>query len=388
MVVVVKRAAAVMSLGPCLGLALAGCALRPAPRRSEGGRVGASRGVEVSQGRVEVTQAEAPGVMSGRGCGGLWHAAPRVEGEAVVDLAFELSHACAVSASGVLRCAGENHLGELGSRGRGVTFRAGVALAEDVTAVRVGRRLTCALTRDRRALCWGALDGIVPEATQPFVLAEADAVGLSVGAGVACVRLASGRAQCAGRGVDALGVLRDDLVGLSVEAMPEAVFWTRDGSLLVGRGRVAFAGAVDVAVGSLHACARTQSGDVGCWGDNGRGQLGSRLEPATPRTVLAAEVGCVTGLAMGSDHGCAVRSDGTVWCWGDNALGQLGDGTRRGRSRPEPVRGIAGALRVFAGPGVSCAALVDGALWCWGAALWLPGELPARLEQPTRVSWS
>lgn len=306
--------------------------------------------------------------------------------EAIVDMAFELGHACVVTGSGSLRCAGENHLGELGAS-RGRTFRAGVELPGAFTAVRVGRRLTCGLGRDGGVVCWGALDGIVADRAQPWRPPFAPMAALSVASGVVCGADLTGRVECHGTVLESVGAARNDVVGLGLEAMPHAVFWTRDRTAYAGHGRVGIADVVRVDVGSLHACALTGAGRVGCWGDNGRGQLGVREDPPDRDTVVDAGLSCMTGVAVGDDHSCALRSDGTVWCWGDNALGQLGDGTERPRSRAEAVRGITGAVRVFAGPGVSCAALGDGSLWCWGAALWLPGELPPRLEQPTRVSW-
>jgi alpha-tubulin suppressor-like RCC1 family protein len=45
-------------------------------------------------------------------------------------------------------------------------------------------------------------------------------------------------------------------------------------------------------------------------------------------------------IAIGSAHGCARSTDGTVKCWGENSYGALGDGTNQSRSTPARVTGL------------------------------------------------
>jgi len=92
---------------------------------------------------------------------------------------------------------------------------------------------------------------------------------------------------------------------------------------------------VQLATGWRHACARTSSGAVRCWGDNAFGQLGDGT--TTPRAVPVAIPGKFTAIATGRNDTCGVREDKTL-CWGRNEEGQLGDGTLTNRLEATPVR--------------------------------------------------
>ena len=94
---------------------------------------------------------------------------------------------------------------------------------------------------------------------------------------------------------------------------------------------------VAAASGGLHACALMESGRVFCWGANGVGELGyGGTSPQSWEPVSVAGLEDATAIALGSAFGCAIRVSGELWCWGHNDEGQLGDGTLV--DRPEPVR--------------------------------------------------
>lgn len=130
-----------------------------------------------------------------------------------------------------------------------------------------------------------------------------------------------------------------------------------------------------------HACARTASGRVACWGSNEQGQVGADSD-GTPYVVplpLPA-----TSIATGTDFTCALLSDRSVWCWGSNTAAQLGREVWESAERvpPGPVADIHDAIAVAAGGGGACVIHEGGAVSCWGSS-WA-GELGPTLEPVTR----
>jgi alpha-tubulin suppressor-like RCC1 family protein len=142
--------------------------------------------------------------------------------------------------------------------------------------------------------------------------------------------------------------------------------------------------ATQVATGHNHSCARLLTGNVDCWGEDNRGQLG--LSPNTvveacgqgePCSTTPLQVPGITNaaqVAAGDLHSCALLSTGQVDCWGYSTLGQLGDGTTSGpecggvcRAAPAPVTGIANATQIAAGDHDACAVLSTGHVACWGS---------------------
>jgi alpha-tubulin suppressor-like RCC1 family protein len=116
----------------------------------------------------------------------------------------------------------------------------------------------------------------------------------------------------------------------------------------------------DLALGARHTCALV-AGGVRCWGDGGRGQLGTGLTTAlsaasVPAIAHGVPLAGVTAIAAGGDATCALTPDG-VLCWGDGAVDA---------SQPEGFRGAASAIAV--GTGFVCAAFGEPrAVRCSGA---------------------
>lgn len=126
---------------------------------------------------------------------------------------------------------------------------------------------------------------------------------------------------------------------------------------------------MDVSAGSQHTCAVLFDGRLQCWGDNRYGQLGLGVVGAsisTPQNVAAIEN--VEQVAMNTSHTCVVlRGTGQVWCWGENTKGQLGTGTTTLRELlPTRVPGLEHVKKVYAFFQGTCALLSDGTLRCWG----------------------
>lgn len=146
--------------------------------------------------------------------------------------------------------------------------------------------------------------------------------------------------------------------------------------------------AVSIESGEDHTCALTVAGEVYCWGRNDRGQLGYGDEldvgddpGETPQTYGPVDVGATAvAIATGRAHTCALLADGDLRCWGEGNRGQLGlgggfDGTvGQGKDpyrRPISTPPIAWAddqktRDIFAAGDFSCVVSLVGDVHCWG----------------------
>lgn len=126
---------------------------------------------------------------------------------------------------------------------------------------------------------------------------------------------------------------------------------------------------IDIGVGSQFVCALIQGGTVKCWGGNSEGQTGVSPSAfvATPTTV--AGLTNVTKLSVGFATACAIRSDATARCWGSNLYGQAGTGATTPVLTPTSPTGLSSVVDISVGWTHSCA-LVAGmfgtSTYCWG----------------------
>jgi len=125
-----------------------------------------------------------------------------------------------------------------------------------------------------------------------------------------------------------------------------------------------------IAVGRYFLCTLARDGEVRCWGNNERGQLGLGSTELThlPTRVEGLDGPATSlGASMGGLFACATTTPGSVYCWGDATDGQIGAergavlGPRRIEGLPEP------AIDVVAGAAHACARLASGKVACWGA---------------------
>ena len=348
----------------------------------------------------------------------------------IVQITAGYTHNCALTSDGVVKCWGDNFRGMLGDNSTITRFTPVAVLAgpglpplSGVIAIGAGVTHSCALTTGGGVKCWGSNgfgqlgdDTIIQRLTPVDVLAGpglpplSGVISLSVGSYTNCVVTSSGGAKCWGYNVG--GTVGDgsttdrhtpvDVSGLAsgVSAIATSgnhtcaltsggavLCWGTNTSGEVGdAASVGFARLTPVAIPSLtsgvsalemgiqHSCALTTSGGALCWGNNFYRQLGgaSGSNTVVPADVLSGPslppLSGVSAISAGQDHTCAVASGGAK-CWGYNIYGQVGDNTVTPfiRSTPVDVFGLtAGIAAISAGQSHSCAITTGGGVKCWG----------------------
>ena len=256
-------------------------------------------------------------------------------------------HTCALTDAGAVKCWGLNDVGQLGD---GTTIErwtpvAVSGLAGGVTAVAAGITHSCALTHAGGVKCWGDNhygqlgDGTTRNRLTPVGVSglNSGATAIAVGSTHSCAITHAGGVKC--WGYNAGGQLGD---GTNVSRrQPVAV-----SGLSQGVRAIAADSAREGEPGAGHTCALTRAGGVKCWGYNYDGQLGDGTTIPRRRPVAVSGLSRgVTAISVGGRHSCALTGAGTVKCWGYNGYGQLGDGTPGlsvNRLRPVYVVGLGG----------------------------------------------
>lgn len=282
----------------------------------------------------------------------------------VLAIASGWFNTCAVTTAGAAKCWGDNSFGQLGD---GSVSRATApvdvsGLASGVTAIAIHMMHACALLDGGGMKCWGENyagqlgNGSTDSSPVPVDVLSlgAPVSGMAVDRDSTCALTRSGAVRC--WGVNDLGQLGDGTY--LNHSLPNDV---------AGLG----SGVVAIAMGTSHACARLESGELRCWGGNYGEELGNGVPSrrATPVDVLGIDEGS-SAIAVGWSYACATTSAGEVKCWGDNRFGELGDDTYTSHIVPAAVLGLgegAGAGAISAGISHTCARKAGGAAVCWGA---------------------
>ena len=261
-------------------------------------------------------------------------------------------HTCAQAIGGAVFCWGANESGQIGN-GTVVDSNQPVRLLVDsIVELSLGRAHTMLRTQNGSVLAFGsnALCQLGDAMRGPFDTTPRPAIGLTalsaIGAGgtLSCGILASnGVIQC---------------VGLLDGPSPNMCSPSETGNLV---------GAVDIAIGEAHACARTRDGRVFCRGANGLGQLGdgSHVDHETWGVVALSTT--AIAIATGGQHSCAILADGTLSCWGSNQSGQLGLSGTLSVASPTPVPMTRSTTALALGDDFTCALRADATVLCWGS---------------------
>ncbi len=238
----------------------------------------------------------------------------------VLEIGVGDSFMCARTSTQVL-CWGDNSQLQLG---QGDTSTTDIALPTPVVGLgavdelEVGDQFACVRTGGT-VQCWGDNDSLqtgegsstADESLPVTVAGIADAIDLELGENHACVLRSSGVVSCWGD--DGSMQLGDDDGNASDSALPVDV--------------TGLPGAVDaIAVGLDHACALSAA-EVYCWGDAITGQLGQgNTNDSDTAVVVSGLPAGVVDVVAGEQYTCARTDLGELWCWGEGEWGNLGNG--------------------------------------------------------------
>jgi alpha-tubulin suppressor-like RCC1 family protein len=136
-------------------------------------------------------------------------------------------------------------------------------------------------------------------------------------------------------------------------------------------------GAQQISVGDEHACATIVDGTVSCWGNNDWGQLGDGTTNTPANAISGVTVKGLSGAVQVAGYflsTCALDASGQIFCWGENSRGELGDGHAEEEGQEQqifpnlPVVGISTAKTLVPrGYYDACAILADSTARCWGS---------------------
>ena len=285
-----------------------------------------------------------------------------------VDIAAGWEHTCAVHATGEVSCWGDDSHGELGN-GQVIDsspLPVKVVDIDDAVAVTAGHWHTCVLREGGSISCWGGdHDGQLGNGE---IGDESDsAVPVSVlNISDAEQVSAGGEHTCAVHTTGEVSCWGDNWRGELGTGESGNEFDSAEPTKVPN-----IDDAISVSSGDWHTCAVHENGGVSCWGANWSGELGSAVNF---QTFLSADPIAVTNISdaiavsAGTGTTCAVRENGNISCWGSNWAGELGTPTVQGyTAEPVAVEGITDATAVATGGGHTCALRGSERVSCWGS---------------------
>ena len=250
----------------------------------------------------------------------------------VTQISAGYDFSCAIAAGDVY-CWGDDAEGRLGNGTEGSSALPILTLAGPARQVHCGGDHACAVKSDGTTWCWGHNDsGALGHGTNveysdiPGQVVDRTAFTRVAMGGYSACAISAGGAWCWGTGGS--GELGDGAATSSnrpvaVDGLDQGVEWIHTGG----------------GPSTNDASCAVRDGALWCWGSGANGRLGNRattnLSVPTEVTGLGAAARAV---AIGWVHTCAIVGDGDVMCWGNGTRGQLGDGTSTPSLDPVRVR--------------------------------------------------
>ena len=195
------------------------------------------------------------------------------------------------------------------------------------------------------------------------------AVDIDAGTSHVCAVMANGEVKCWGQENNyQLGGYRSSNIGDQPNEMGDSF----SGALSPPSGEKF----VEVTTSNSASCARTDAGNVYCWG-NGQNYLvsssstSSSIQYSSTSPIQLKEQ--AVKVVLGNWFGCALLQSHEVQCWGKNSHGELftGNTTHNSLHQNDPVidfgTGV-GATDIMAGEDFACAVLTTQGTVCWGTS--------------------
>ena len=267
--------------------------------------------------------------------------------------------ACGVTADGAAYCWGPNTMGQLGngSTDAGSKTPVQVKTTQHFAMIAGGDPLSCAVTTDGDAHCWGANANNQPVVEPTLVGGGIKFNSVSVSAQFACGIGTDGAAYCWGANADGqlgsgkpISNQTTDISEVPVKVVGGLTWNT-------------------VSAGQHHACGIATDGKTYCWGAN-EYRFGNGTESSSKPVAVSGNA-AFAQLDVGRDFACGLTSNGAAHCWGANGLGELGNGDADPQDLSRTPLAVVGG-RTFTSISASdgehvCAITSDAAaVYCWG----------------------
>ncbi|MEC9072301.1 MAG: hypothetical protein VX938_07990, partial [Myxococcota bacterium] len=290
----------------------------------------------------------------------------------VKTVAAEGHSTCAITLDGKLWCWGFGTYGQLGLPAGPVLAPTLVESLSDVAAMKTNTYHGCALLEDGTARCMGsqsdgALGDGVMEATvqhipQTVVVDEggealSEIEDICVGIYHSCALMKDTTVRCWGESGTAL---LGDGTATDAPYPVQVLNFVGDGPLT---------GAVQLDCKHQHSCALLEDGTAMCWGPDQYGTLGGGSTLHRQMVVKNSFGSLLSGIEQittGHDHTCARTESGDIWCWGDGEWGDLGALEVPKFGFPQKVEGLASVADLMATTNVTGALMEDGTVRMWG----------------------
>ncbi len=151
-------------------------------------------------------------------------------------------------------------------------------------------------------------------------------------------------------------------------------------------------------LGTTCTCGITLGGDVYCWGDSRKGQLGIGVLPpltapieerAVPVPTKLEALADIVMMDLAEAGGCALDGAGDVYCWGENRYKRFVSDLEDVDAVVSPTRiaDLSPARTVALGDDHVCVLRLDDTVWCRGAA-YSRGFNGAAPEEATQMDFA